>query len=171
MFACADGFVIKTLGKFLSTFALSATLSTFSAQVSVAETIVAWGDSLTFGSGTQVPDTSAYTVWANAILPNATIINEGLGGQSSTEIAARMGVVPLELELGEADGLSRAVTSYSVDVLRISGQPRGRLKGTFDGERGELTTDPEGNWSLSFETTVPPASAGCVSPRRGGRIW
>lgn len=54
-----------------------------------AATIVAWGDSLTFGTGAIDYGKKSYRTWFSE-LSGATVINKGVGGESSTQIRDRL---------------------------------------------------------------------------------
>ncbi|MFD1912806.1 hypothetical protein [Halodurantibacterium flavum] len=60
--------------------------------------VVAWGDSLTAGAGATAA--ASYPAVAQGLFaPRRTILNEGIGGQTSTQIAARQGAVPIPVTL------------------------------------------------------------------------
>ncbi len=59
--------------------------------------IVAFGDSLTAGAGASSLDHSFPALAASMFTPPRTVLNRGIGGQTSTQIAARQGGVPLRL--------------------------------------------------------------------------
>ncbi|MFS2153941.1 SGNH/GDSL hydrolase family protein [Rhizobium sp. Rhizsp42] len=65
--------------------------------------IIAFGDSLTEGAGASSRDTTFPDIAASLFDPPRTIINRGIGGQTSTEIAARQGGVPLKLAVAGGD--------------------------------------------------------------------
>ncbi|WP_196259686.1 SGNH/GDSL hydrolase family protein [Pelagibacterium limicola] len=60
--------------------------------------VVAWGDSLTRGAGVS-GDAFRYPVRLSAMLGGRTVVNRGIGGQTSTQIAARQGGVPILVTL------------------------------------------------------------------------
>ncbi|MFC7703158.1 hypothetical protein ACFQXB_02975 [Plastorhodobacter daqingensis] len=57
--------------------------------------VVAWGDSLTAGAGVTGAGRRYPAVASGLFTPPRTILNEGIGGQTSTQIAARQGAVPI----------------------------------------------------------------------------
>ncbi len=59
--------------------------------------IIAFGDSLTEGAGTSGAGKAYPQVAANRFQPARIILNRGMGGQTSTQIAARQGGIPLRL--------------------------------------------------------------------------
>lgn len=61
----------------------------------VGDPIVAWGDSLTAGSGASSPLSNYPAVAAQLFQPARVIVNKGIGGQSSSQIAARQGGLPI----------------------------------------------------------------------------
>jgi Bacterial Ig-like domain (group 2) len=101
--------VITTLVEGITTVTASAsgiTSNSASLIVSDANNIAAWGDSLTPG----------FVVQLRALLPSRTIFNGGVGGQPSTQIAARQGgIVPLLTVAGDL-----IPASGSVDVVAQS---------------------------------------------------
>jgi len=124
--------------------------------------IVAWGDSLTAGAGATGGSTGAatYPAVAQALLsPPRAVMRQGVGGQSSTQIAARMNAVPILVTVTSgiipASG-SVAVTEKSVNVLVNSGSYSGTMRGWLAGVEGTMTTDGSGNWS--FARSVPGTS-------------
>jgi lysophospholipase L1-like esterase len=68
-----------------------------------ARAIIAFGDSLTEGAGASSHDHTFPSIAAGLFDPPRTIINRGIGGQTSTEIAARQGGVPLKLAIAGGD--------------------------------------------------------------------
>lgn len=54
----------------------------------------AWGDSLTAGCEDGTPPGCSYPNQLQNLIQGSTVNNEGIGGQTSTEIAVRMGAVP-----------------------------------------------------------------------------
>ncbi len=61
--------------------------------------VVAWGDSLTAGAGATAPARRYPAVAAGLYTPARTVVNQGIGGQTSTQIAARQGAVPILVSL------------------------------------------------------------------------
>ncbi|WP_244919791.1 SGNH/GDSL hydrolase family protein [Rhizobium grahamii] len=59
--------------------------------------IVAFGDSLTAGAGASSSDHSYPALAASLFNPPRTVLNRGIGGQASTQIAVRQGGLPLQL--------------------------------------------------------------------------
>ncbi|MFK0329580.1 SGNH/GDSL hydrolase family protein [Rhizobium sp. NPDC090275] len=72
-------------------------------QSPASRTIIAFGDSLTEGAGASSRDHTFPSIAAGLFHPPRTIINRGIGGQTSTEIAARQGGVPLLLAVAVGD--------------------------------------------------------------------
>ncbi|MFG1206995.1 SGNH/GDSL hydrolase family protein [Xanthobacter flavus] len=111
--------------------------------------IVCWGDSMTAGaggSGTTYPGVLA------SLLPGKTVSNLGIGGQTSTQIAARQGGVPIKVTV---DGNSIpasggvAVTAKSVNILYNSSNYVGTSTGKLAGTAGTMSTDTAGNWMFT----------------------
>ncbi|KKB75923.1 hypothetical protein VW35_19450 [Devosia soli] len=129
---------------------------------------VAWGDSLTAGAGATGGSTGSFTypMVAQALFtPPRAVLRHGLGGQTSTQIAARMNAVPITVTLAgnaiPASG-SVAVTQKSINVLTNSGTFSGTQRGVLAGIPGVMSTDASGNWSFSRSSpgVVVPVQAG-----------
>lgn len=59
-------------------------------QAAVSPAIVAWGDSLTYGTGARTVAARYPVVLGRLFTPMRSVRNAGVGGESSSEIAARM---------------------------------------------------------------------------------
>ncbi|MCR6636753.1 hypothetical protein [Devosia sp.] len=121
--------------------------------------IVAWGDSLTASAGATGGSTGSATYPAVAqtlFSPRRAVVRQGAGGQTSTQIAARMNAVPILVTVSggaiPASG-SVAVTDKSVNVLVGTGGYAGSLKGWLAGVEGTMSTDGSGNWSFARSGT------------------
>jgi lysophospholipase L1-like esterase len=129
---------------------------------------VAWGDSLAAGAGATGGSTGSHTYPAVAqglFSPPRMVVRQGMGGQTSTQIAARMNAVPITVTLsGNAIPASGAVsvTQKSVNVLVNSGVFSGTQRGTLAGVEGVMSTDSSGNWSFtrSRAGSIVPTPAG-----------
>ncbi len=125
----------------------------FSALVA-GTAIVAWGDSFTASAGATGGSAGnfAYPSVAQTLFsPRRAVLRQGVGGQTSTQIAARMNAVPILVTLsGGAIPASGAVvvSAKSVNVLTGSGGYAGSLKGWLAGVEGTMSTDGSGNWSF-----------------------
>ncbi|KQT46883.1 hypothetical protein ASG47_09700 [Devosia sp. Leaf420] len=125
------------------------------AAFSSGEGIAAWGDSLTAGAGATGGSTGAATYPAIAqtlFSPPRIVHRQGQGGQTSTQIAARMNAVPILVTVaGGAIPASGpvAVTDKSVNVLYNSGAYTGAQRGWLAGVDGVMTTDASGNWTFT----------------------
>lgn len=124
------------------------------AAFSSGEAIAAWGDSLTAGAGSTGGSTGAATYPAVAqtlFSPPRVVHRQAMGGQTSTQIAARINAVPILVTVvgGEipASG-SVAVGEKSVNVLFNSGAYTGSQRGWLAGVEGVMSTDASGNWSF-----------------------
>lgn len=111
--------------------------------------IVCWGDSMTAGaggSGTTYPGVLA------SLLPGKTVSNLGIGGQTSTQIAARQGGVPIKVTIDgnliPASG-GVAVTAKSVNTLYNSGSYGGSFAGKLAGVAGTISSDASGSWTFT----------------------
>ena len=142
--------------------------------------ITAWGDSLTLGWG--VPQGQDYPTVASLLFsPPRTIENQGIGGQTSTQIAARMGALPVAATLDggavPADGPAR-VGALTINVVFDSAYGRAKVDGTLCGVQGFLETDPTGvtfiRSSPGVATPCPPASPfvpDADATARSGTAW
>lgn len=132
--------------------------------------IVAWGDSLTASAGATggSSGSATYPAAAQALFsPRRAVVRQGVGGQTSTQIAARMNAVPILVTVAggaiPASG-SVAVTEKSVNVLTGSGGFGGSLKGWLAGVAGTMSSDGSGNWSFARSlagSSVPVAANVC----------
>lgn len=114
--------------------------------------IVAWGDSLTAGAGASSSATRYPAVAGDSFSPVRDVSNQGIGGQTSTQIAARMGAQPIEItvtgnEIPASGGV--AVTAKNINTLVNSGVFSGSMHGTVAGVYGRITTDASGNWTFT----------------------
>lgn len=100
--------------------------------------IVAWGDSLTIGAGADPGE--SYTEQAKALLGGVRLIaNMGIGGQTSTSIAARMDAVPVLLTLaGDTIPASGPVAVGERSALPVTNQGNSTLAGELCGIAGTL---------------------------------
>lgn len=113
--------------------------------------IVAWGDSLTDGAG--APAGQSYTDQAAAMLGGRLIANEGIGGQTSTSIAARMNAVPTFVTVdGDAIPASGRVAVVDRSALPITNQYPPDLEATLCGVAGRLALAAE----AKLNEPVPP---------------
>jgi lysophospholipase L1-like esterase/uncharacterized protein YraI len=133
--------------------------------------IVAWGDSLTYGAGAGKGE--SYTDQARALLGGVrAIANEGIGGQTSTSIAARMNAVPVLLTLaGDAIPASGPVAVEDRSVLPVTNQGGSTLEGNLCGIDGTLTvaakvppTDPVPPYVFTRE--APGSETACPADSR-----
>ncbi len=139
--------------------------------------IAAWGDSLTLGFGSSPGED--YPALAAAILERR-VENHGIGGQTSTQIAARMGALPVSasVEGGTIPASGPAGVSLSVDITRDTAYGRATVDGALCEVRGTLSAQPR-RWT--FARTTPGAQAPCPpdSPfapdvsavTRSGTVW
>jgi lysophospholipase L1-like esterase len=129
-----------------------------------ARLVAAWGDSLTAGAG--ATGTGYPLVAANLFTPPRAVANMGIGGQSSTQIAARMNARPISVSVaGDTIPASGpvAVTDKSINILTASGAFVGSQVGSLAGVAGVMTTDAAGNWTFTRTSdgtpvTCPPAT-------------
>lgn len=119
------------------------------------DAIAGWGDSLTAGAGATGGSTGAntYPAVAGALLgPDRLVSNLGRGGQTSTQIAARMNAQPILVSISGGQIPSSggvAVTAKNINVLSDSGLFTGTKSGTLAGIDGNMSTDGSGNWTFT----------------------
>lgn len=129
--------------------------------------IAVWGDSLTVGTGASDAAHSYPSVAETLFDPPRGISRQGSGGQTSTQIAARMNALPILVTV--ADNLLPAsggvsVTAKSINILWNSVSFSGSQSGWLAGVNGVMSTDSSGNWTFTRETSgatvaVPPGTA------------
>jgi len=123
--------------------------------------VAAWGDSLTAGSGATGGVNNYPSAASASFVPTRAIANMGIGGQTSTQIAARMNARPILVTVA-ADTLPAsgaiAVTEKTVNVLTNSGTFSGSLAGTLAGVPGTMTTDVAGNWTFTRRGSGSPVA-------------
>jgi hypothetical protein len=112
------------------------------------------GDSLTF----------FYERELVKVLPQATIIRGGQGGQSSTQIAARAGARPTLISLASGampEGGRASIAEISPRLLSSSAKS-GQIEGTLAGVRGQVTRDADDKY---FFVASPGESAAKIAPK------
>lgn len=116
--------------------------------------IAAFGDSLT--------ELGSYNVASGLFGSSRLILNYGIGGQTSEQIAIRQGSLPLTVSVSgsviPASG-GVAVTAKSTNFLFKAGTFTGTAAGLLRGVHGLLSTDASGNWT--FTRTVPGDAVPC----------
>lgn len=129
---------------------------------SVGNLIAVWGDSLAAGAGASSGSATVPAVAAALFNPDRAVSNQGLGGQTSTQIAARMNARPCLVSVAgdqlPASG-SVAVTSRSINMLVNSGSFTGTSRGRLAGVAGVMSTDASGNWT--FTRAVAGSAVAC----------
>lgn len=139
-------------------------------QIATADTgsvadIVAWGDSLTDGAG--APAGQSYTDQAAALLGGRLIANQGVGGQTSTSIAARMNAVATNVRVeGDAIPASGRVAIIDRTTVPITNQYPPALEATLCGVAGQLALSIEAKPNepvppYVFERSVPGEAVAC----------
>ncbi|ODT78889.1 MAG: hypothetical protein ABS76_22360 [Pelagibacterium sp. SCN 64-44] len=115
--------------------------------------IVAWGDSLTAGSGASDSATRSFPAMAQTLFdPPRAVVKQGVGGQTSTQIAARMNALPILVSVsGDAIPASGgvAVTGKSINILGSAPAFSGSQSGWLGGVKGSMSTDAAGNWTFT----------------------
>lgn len=130
--------------------------------------IVAWGDSLTAGAGA---DGEHYPRQAARLFGcQRDVSNQGVGGQSSTAIAARMNAVPTLLTLlGNQIPATGAVTVTQRTTTPVTNQGPFPLDGSLCGVAGQLaasTSDAGATYSYQFVRSGEGAPKSCPAGSR-----
>jgi hypothetical protein len=117
--------------------------TTFTPMVQTGSTpIVAWGDSLTQGGTASSPAASYPAVLST--LMGRTVVNEGVSGQSSSQIAARQGGAPALLTIaGDTVPPQGPAVVQEASVYPVT-PPRPTLSGSLDGVHGLLSLNSGG---------------------------
>ncbi|WP_235023359.1 SGNH/GDSL hydrolase family protein [Caballeronia glebae] len=136
--------------------------------------LVAIGDSLTQGVGS---DGGGYPQMLSEMLNNRPYANLGIGGQTSTQIAARIGALPSAVTLdGNAVPASNTavhLSSLSIDMLSTPADDAPRSKsGTVCSVHGALQRTADGGPPSTTETyTFTRDSAGSAVPCAAGSTF
>lgn len=138
--------------------------------------IAMWGDSLT--AGANVSNSIYRPPQAAALLydPDRSVLNLGQGGQTSTQIAARMNAQPIMVtvsgdQIPTSGGV--AVTARNINVLHSSGVFTGAQKGRLAGVYGTMSTDASGNWTFTRQaagSAIPCPSGSVFTTELGERL-
>jgi lysophospholipase L1-like esterase len=124
--------------------------------------IVLWGDSLAAGAGGE--GVSVSSVAGSIFEDERAVLNLGIGGQTSTSIAARMNAVPTMLSLAGATipATGPAVVTQR-SVTPITDQGESSFAGTLCGIAGILaaTRDDAGVYHYTFERARSGAAVPC----------
>jgi fibronectin type 3 domain-containing protein len=116
------------------------------ANAQAPETLSAWGDSLTYGGGASAPQ---YTYTADlARLLNHPVLNNGIGGETAAQIAARMGSVPAVISFNNDTMEPGAANPVTLSAIPTNGY--NKLPGTVDGIEGILTSTDTSNTQQQF---------------------
>jgi lysophospholipase L1-like esterase len=108
-----------------------------------ASPLVAWGDSLTAG-GEGITDTGAYPTDL-ATLISQTVVNQGVGGNTSTQIGVREGAIPTNATVaGSVIPASGGVAvTFPTGYEPVTNQgPQAGTPGTLLGVHGTVTYTP-----------------------------
>jgi hypothetical protein len=109
---------------------------------------VTLGDSLTLGGSSSTLAAQLGALFS----PVRTFSNQGIGGQTSTQIAARAGAQPITVtvssnQIPASGGVS--VTAKNINILTSGAAFAGNAFGTLAGIHGNMTTDGSGNWTFT----------------------
>jgi lysophospholipase L1-like esterase len=132
------------------------------------DNIVLWGDSLAAGAGGEGITLS--TVATSIFNEERAVLNMGIGGQTSTSIAARMNAIPTVLSVsGAALPPAGPVVVTQRSVTPITDQGDNVFEGTLCGISGMLAAsrDDQGVYHYSFERST----SGAIVPCPDGSIF
>lgn len=120
-------------------------------------TIAAWGDSLTLSFGAQ-PGEDYPTIAANLL--GRPVENHGIGGQTSTQIAARMGALPVSTTVdgGAIPADAPVHLALNIDVVLDTAYGTATVDGTLCGIHGTVSAKTA-RWT--FSRTQPGAATPC----------
>jgi lysophospholipase L1-like esterase len=128
--------------------------------------VAAWGDSLTAGTSDPI-DEEAYPTELGGLIV-LPVVNEGIKGNTSTQIGVRQGGVPTYATVsGGVIPASGGVTvTFPKGYEPITGAgPAGGISGTILGVHGLVTIDPTGTIFTFTRTTAGSAFGATGSPR------
>jgi len=142
-----------------------------SGTTALSTTLACLGDSLTAGAG----GSGGYPARLGVLFPTRTILNMGIGGQTSTEIAQRVGAVPPTLSLAGSvmttganvvTAINGAAPSNTNGPLSTPSDNTTRpLTGTFCGVHGTLSRSATGGPPSTAETYIFTPDAGVTLPQ------
>lgn len=158
----------------------AALLAAGSALGGEAPPIAAWGDSLTLGFGA-APGEDYPALAASLFSPTRIVENHGIGGQTSTQIAARLNALPVAATVSglavPPDG-PVPVDTLTVNIVLDTAFGRASVAGTLCGVRGTLATHP---LQITFTREVPGTAVPCPAAStfvpdlsaatRRGTVW
>ncbi|WP_250516494.1 hypothetical protein [Caballeronia sp. INDeC2] len=152
----------------------SGVASTAVAAARSSPNLVAIGDSLTQGVGS---DSGGYPAILSGMLNNRPYANLGIGGQTSTQIAARVGALPSSVTLDgnalPASNTAVRLSSLSIDLLSTPADDAARSKpGTLCSVHGALQRTADGGPPSTTETySFTRDSAGSAVPCSAGSAF
>ncbi|KKC38864.1 hypothetical protein WH87_08275 [Devosia epidermidihirudinis] len=124
----------------------------FYAALPNSQLIALWGDSLAGGINASSEAFRTGPAAGALFSPARAVVSQGIGGQTSTQIAARMNALPIAVSVSAnqipASG-SVAVTAKSINILVNSGVFSGSQTGRLAGVPGTVSTDSSGNWTFT----------------------
>jgi len=128
----------------------------------------AWGDSLTAGCEDGVSPGCSYPYQLNQLISNSVVLNEGIGGQTSTQIAVRMGAVATFVTNSFTIPASGSVSNVTFEAGHEPCQQdasAGQVEGTIDGVVVYCEDAGGGDFTLSRVT------AGSAQNVNSGDAW
>lgn len=131
----------------------AASLAFLTSTAFAEEAIVALGDSLTESAGASTSANKFPSVTASAL--GVEVINAGVGGQTSEQIAARQGAEDITVRLGDSTPLGYEVKSVRPNILYRSGSTQGAAGGSVDGHPARLHVEAGAIYLDTFGTPAP----------------
>ncbi len=131
---------------------------------SAASPLVAWGDSLTAG-GEGITDTGAYPADL-ATLISQSVVNQGVGGNTSTQVGVREGAVPTSATVagGMIPASGGVAVTFPTGYEPVTNQgPGAGTPGTLLGVHGTVTYTP-GAYIFTRDTSGSSVAATAASP-------
>jgi hypothetical protein len=128
----------------------------------------AWGDSLTAGCEDGTSPDCSYPYQLQKLIQGSTVNNEGIGGQTSTQIAVRMGAVATNVTSSFTIPASGSVADVT---FKTGYEPchnvgaTGSVEGTIDGVQVYCQDAGGGNFTLAR------VSAGAAVNVNSGDVW
>jgi hypothetical protein len=128
----------------------------------------AWGDSLTAGCEDGASPQCAYPYQLSQLISNSVVLNEGIGGQTSTQIAVRMGAVPTYVTSAFTIPASGSVSNVTFETGHepcFNVAATGYIEGTIDGVQ-VYCQNPGGT-----SYTLTRVAAGAAQNVNSGDAW
>jgi hypothetical protein len=134
----------------------------------MAKTYTAWGDSLTAGCEDGIAPECSYPYQLSQLIENSVVNNEGVGGQTSTQIAVRMGALATNVRnaftIPESGSVSNVTFKPGYEpCIHVGGA--GQVEGALDGVQVYCQDAGGGSYTLTRVT------AGSAQDVNSGDVW